>query len=284
MKKILNICAVAAVVLLALSCNRKVEFEHTTFATFSAVKYNVEETAGSIKIPVLLYNAAGDAQISVGVVSNTAVEDTDFEVLSPSNGILSFSGQNDTLYVEVAITSMEGEFTGAKDFSLVLSSLSESVSVGNFNTANVTIIDLDHPLAPFIGDWTGTMAGMYQAASYPTEFNVSADPNDDTFSKLVLSTGIDPFFYGMGLSRATYSAVVDGSQIVVAAEQPNGYDDVVLLGFNSPDPATADSYDHLRFELQDDGTLVQVNAYGAFTASGGGFYEIYPGGAVFTRK
>ena len=278
-------CAVAAIVLLAASCNRKVEFEHSTFATFAAVKYNVSEDAGSLTIPVLLYNpTGGDVQVSVAVDATSAVENTDFEILSPASGFLSFTGETDTLYVEVAITPMLGEFTGAKDFALSLSSLTDGVSVGNFNRAAVTIIDLDHPLAPFIGDWTGTMAGMYQYASYSTTINVTAVADDDTFSKLIVDTGIDPFFYGMGLSNAKYSATVSGNQIVVAADQANGYDDVVLRGFNHADPSQADSYDHLRFELQQDGTLVQLYAYGAYTPGQGGFYEIYPGGAVFTKK
>lgn len=285
MKKILNFCVVAALVVLAASCNRKVEFEHTTFATFGAVKYNVQETVGSLKVPVLLYNATGnDVQISLAVDATTAVEGVDFEIVSPANGLLSFSDQTDTLYVELSIKSMVGEFTGAKDFSLQIASATEGVSVGNYNTANVTIIDLDHPLAQFIGDWSGVMGGMYQNPSYSTTFNVSADPNDDTFTKLILSTGIDPFFHQMGLSNATYTAVASGNQIVVAAEQPNNYEDVVLLGFNNPDPSAADSYDHLRFELQEDGTLVQLNAYGAYTPGQGGFYEIYLGGAVFTKN
>lgn len=285
MKKIFKLCVVAVMLVLAASCNRKVEFEHTTFATFSAVKYNVPENGGNLSIPVLLYNSTGaDTQISVSVDAGSAVENTDFVIVSPANGLLSFASGVDTLYVEVSINSMEGEFTGAKEFSIKLASATDGVSVGNYNTANVTIIDLDHPLAPFIGDWSGAMGGMYQNPSYSTTFNVSADPNDDTFSKLILSTGIDPFFHQMGLSNATYAAVVSGNQIVVAAEQPNGYDDVVLLGFNAADPSAADAYDHLRFELQEDGTLVQLNAYGAFTPGQGGFYEIYPGGAVFTKK
>ena len=77
---------------------------------------------------------------------------------------------------------------------------------------------------------------------------------------------------------------VDGNQLIIYAEQPCGYSDVVLLGFDAADPNAASSYDHARFQLQEDGTLVVLTAYGAYTPSGGGFYEIYLGGAVFTKN
>ena len=287
MKRIFNILSVAVLVLASASCDRKVEFQHETFATFRTVNYNLNETAGSVTVPVMIYNPTGaETQVSVSVIPGKAVEGTDFEIVSPANGILTFSGATDSLAVEIAISDdFVGEFTGAKDFKLQLASVTDGVSVGNFDIASFTIIDLDHPLSAFIGTWTGTMGGMYQYASYNTSFNVIADENDETYTKLIFSTGIDPFFHGMGLSTATYAAeAISATEVVVIAEQPNGYQDVILLGFNAPDPDAATAYDHLYFTLQDDGTLKQENAYGAYTPGQGGFYEIYPGGAVFSKQ
>jgi hypothetical protein len=117
-----------------------------------------------------------------------------------------------------------------------------------------------------------------------TTFTVSADPEGDPFTDLIVSGGINPYFVAAAGANPDYSAKVQGEQIVIAAEQPCGYSDVILLGFNAPDPNSADSYDNAYFELKEDGTLHLLNAYGAYTPSGGGFYEIYLGGAVFTKQ
>lgn len=288
MKKIFNILTVAVLVLLMGSCDRKAEFDHETFATFNAVKYDLAENVGKVTIPVSIYNPTGaEVQVTVATLDGKAVKGTDYNVISPASGVLTFSGDVHTLDIEIEITSLEGEFTGSKDFKVQIASATSGLSVGNLNTANVTIIDLDHPLSAFIGGWVGTIASMgYQGIpSFDTEFNISADPADETFTKVIVDTGIDPFFYGMGLSSATYSAVVvDGKELVIIAEQPNGYDDVILLGFDNVDPAAASSYDHIRMVLNEDGTLTLTTAYGAYTPGGGGFYEIYLGGAVFTKK
>ena len=157
--------------------------------------------------------------------------------------------------------------------------------MGNVTSAKVMIDDLDHPLAAYIGTWSGEITGFF--GYWPkasTEFTVSADPEGDPFSDLIVSGGINPYFVAAAGANPDFSAKVVDNQLVVAAEQPCGYSDVILLGFNAPDPESADSYDHARFELQENGTLNLLNAYGAYTPSGGGFYEIYLGGAVFTKK
>ena len=290
MKKILNIFSVAVLVLVAVSCDRKVEFKHETFATFYTTAYNVNEDCGTIKVPVVLYNSTGaETQFSVTVNAEKAEEGKDFEIVSPVNGILTFSGATDTLAVEIAISDdYVGEFTGGKSFSLHLASITEGINVGNFNVASVKILDLDHPLAAFIGSWSGTIKtmGFQGIPSFETTITMVADEKDETFTKLLIDCGIDPFFSGMGYgTKNTYEAIaVSPTEIAVTAEQPNGYGDVFLLGFNAEDPNAADAYDHIRFVVQEDGTLRLTTAYGAYTPSGGGFYEIYLGGAIFSRQ
>ena len=273
------------VLVLSASCNRKMEFQHETFATFDAVSFGVDETVGQVKVPVSIYNPTGsEIQITLKAVDGKAVEGVDYEVVSPTSGILTFSGDQTTQEITVNITDYSGEFTGAKDFKLVIESATAGVSVGNYNTASFNIKDLDHPLSKFIGTWEGTMAGMFQSAAWPTSFIVAADENDDTFTKLILDDGINPYFIAAGIKGATFQAEVSGDQIIVYAEQPMGYSDVVVLGFDAADPNEASAYDHLRFQYNEDGTLTQLNAYGAYTPGAGGFYEIYMGGPVFTRK
>lgn len=288
MKRNIILFVAAAFALLSMaSCNRKVEYQFDTYATLYHSSFNVKEDAGEYSIPVLLQNATGaDVQVSVKIDEGKAVEGVDYEVISPANGILSFSGETDSLAVVVKIfDSFVGEFTGTKDFTVSISSATAGLSMGNITSAKVMIDDLDHPLAAWIGSWTGEMTGFF--GNWPkaaTTFTVSADPEGDPFSDLIVSGGINPYLVAAAGANPDFSAKVVDNLLVVAAEQPCGYSDVVLLGFNAPDPNAADSYDHARFEMQEDGTLVQANAFGAYTPSGGGFYEIYLGGAVFTKQ
>ena len=286
-RNIILFVAAAVTLLLAASCNRKVDYQYEKYATLYHSSFTVAENAGELRIPVLVKNTKGaDVQVSVKIAEGTAVEGVDYEVVSPANGILSFSGDTDSLDVVInLLTPALGEFTGAKNFNVSVASATEGVGVGLISNANVIIDDIDHPLAAWIGSWTGELEGFF--GNWPkgaTTFTVSADPEGDPFSDLIVSGGINPYFVAAAGANPDFSAKVDGNQLIIYAEQPCGYSDVVLLGFDAADPNAASSYDHARFQLQEDGTLVVLTAYGAYTPSGGGFYEIYLGGAVFTKN
>ena len=285
-RNIILFVAAAVTLLLAASCNRKVEYQYEKYATLYHSSFTVAENAGELRIPVLVKNTKGaDVQVSVKIAEGTAVEGVDYEVVSPANGILSFSGDTDSLDVVInLLTPALGEFTGAKNFTVSVASATEGVGVGLISNANVIIDDVDHPLAAFIGTWSGNMLGKFQNPEWPTQITVSADPNGDPFTDLIFDGGINPYFVAAIGANPPFSAKVDGNLVTVFAEQPMGYSDVILLGFDHADSSAATSYDHARFELQEDGTLVQLNAFGAYTPSGGGFYEIYLGGAVFTKN
>ena len=135
--------------------------------------------------------------------------------------------------------------------------------------------------SPFIGTWKGTMSGYYRQAIYQdVTFTVAADPEGG----LTVSAGINPYFIINGIEGAVYRAEIEGNQLVVSSQQQVGYDDVILVGFNHADPAAATEYDHIRFIMNEDGTLSQPYAFGAYTESGGGWYEIYPGGGTFKKE
>ena len=286
-RNIILFVAAAVTLLLAASCNRKVDYQYEKYATLYHSSFTVAENAGELRIPVLVKNTKGaDVQVSVKIAEGSAVEGVDYEVVSPANGILSFSGDTDSLDVVInLLTPALGEFTGAKNFNVSVASATEGVGVGLISNANVIIDDIDHPLAAWIGSWTGELEGFF--GNWPkgaTTFTVSADPEGDPFSDLIVSGGINPYLVAAAGANPDFSAKVDGNQLIIYAEQPCGYSDVVLLGFDAADPNAASSYDHARFQLQEDGTLVVLTAYGAYTPSGGGFYEIYLGGAVFTKN
>lgn len=287
MKRNIILFVAAAFALLSMaSCNRKLDYQFDTYATLYHSSFTVKENAGEFNIPVLLQNATGaDVQVAVKITEGKAVEGVDYEVISPANGILSFSGETDSLAVVVKIfDTFMGEFTGSKDFDIAISSATEGLSMGILTSAKVMIDDLDHPLNAWIGAWNGAVTGYFGNFSGPNTINISADPDGDPFTDLIVDGGINPYFLAAVGANPNYSAKVDGNQLVVLAEQPCGYSDCVILGFDAADPSAATNYDHVRYELKEDGTLELLTAYGPYTVSGGGFYEIYLGGSVYTKE
>lgn len=274
--------------LLSVSCGRNAEFVTSSYVTLHKTSYSISEEIGELKIPVLLKNAGGaDAQVIVKVVEDTALEGVDYEIVSPANGILYFSGQTDSLDIVIEITPFRGEegFTLDKDFSVEIQSVTDGIHLGNLAKTNITIVDLDHPLAPFVGEWTGVMTGKFDGTQYETTFKISSVRKDDTYSKVIIDAGINPFFVDYGYDDAVYKGVVTDNLLVIARDQSAGLEDFVLMGFDSDDSSTASAFDDIRFEIQEDGTLVQLNAFGAYTSQdGGGFAEIYLGGAEFTKE
>ena len=286
-RNIILFVAAAFALLSAASCGRKVEYQFESYATMYSATYTVAENAGEIKVPVQIKNATGaEVQLSVKVTEGSAVEGVDYEVISPASGLLTFSGETDSLEVVVAIKGFEGEFTGDKTFDVSIASATDGFSVGLFSATKVTISDLDHPLNAFIGKWKGTLTGYFGnwPADGETTITVMPDPDGDPFKQLLVDGGINPYFLAAIGANPSFEATVDGNYLIISVDQPCGYSDCVTLGFNAADPSAADSYSDIYFEMKEDGTLELLTAYGPYTPSGGGFYEIYLGGSVFTKQ
>ena len=293
MKRIFNIISVAALVLFAASCDRKVEFQHESFASFRAVNFNVNEDGGSVVIPVMMINPTGtDTQISVAVTSDSAVEGTDFEVVTPANGILNFPAGTDSLAVEIAISKdFIGEFTGPKEFSLKIASVTEGVSVGNFDTASVTIQDLDHPLSAFFGTWTGkTFEEIYMGVNVTMSFKIAADPKD--IKKLVIETTDQMMANVVGYTTpviltadAEYKADGTGT-IVIPNGQATGftydYGPWFYMGFDAASFEDAAGYENIVMKLNADGTMTVPNGFGIFDDQY--IWASYVGGYTLTKN
>lgn len=291
MKRNLILLVAAVFTLLAVSCSRKVEYDYQTFATLYTTSYITNEAVGEIEIPVILYNATGsESQVSVKLVEGKAEEGKDIELISPANGILVFTGETDTLNVVVGITSYEGELTGAKDFKVQLSSISPETSVGNVNTAKVTINDLDHPLYPYFGSWSGsTLEEVYTGAVHTIKFDIAEYPDD--YTKLLLTT-IDPMMssvVGYTNEIQLYANAVlneDGTgQVVIPGGQATGfeysYGPWVYMGLNAQSFDNASDYTDIVFNLNADGALNVPNAYGIFDDSY--IWASYVGGFNLTK-
>lgn len=289
MKKIYIIAAALALMLTA-SCNRMVEFEHETFATLESVTFSVDETVGKVVVPVSIYNPTGaEVQISVKTIDGKAVEGTDYEIVSPSSGLLTFAADETVKNIEVEIVGFEGEFTGAKDFQVKIESVTEGVSVGEFNTASFTIKDLDHPLAAFIGEWTGSpLIDFFRGTEYPLTITISANDDDPNYSSLIISD-LDPYFGTNGFTSAVgcniFLGVVNDAktQILIESGQPIGYSTCQLIGFDGADPNSSGETQYFIIALNEDGTLTFPNAFGVYN-EGEGWYSAWYGGLTLTKK
>jgi len=276
---------------LAASCNRKFEYEPMTYATLYHTSYSVDETVGEVRVPVLLNNSNGsEVQVSVKLNAGKAVEGVDYELISPASGILTFSGETDSLDVVIGITSFEGEFTGAKDFSLEISSLTAGVTVANVNTiARFNINDLDHPLSAFVGEWEGTlMFATNPPTPLPAVLSISIDEADETYTKMIIDGWeAHPSYKGYAVP---VSAVYDASTSTVnvlagqMAWNVSGYG-FVFYGFDGSNVIDL----RLAYDAEA-GTLTQMDMYGCYNTvivvdeSDLGWWSLYQSGTVFTKK
>lgn len=292
MKKYIYLTVAVLGMLFVSSCGRKIEFEHMSFATLLTNAYSVDENVGEMKVPVTIYNPTGkEVQVSVLASDGKAKVGTDFEVVSPMSGILTFAPGEETQEITIEIKEHAGELTGTKDFTLAIASATEGFQVGNCNTAQITIKDLDHPLKDFIGVWTGSTTG-YSGYSYTWDITVDGDEADPTYSVLIV-TNLCPYtsLYGgltpaLGYNIYEATANKEKTQMIVANDQYIGSidgDDLSLMGVDAPLLEQAQYYTDIVFELsKDKKSLVVPNAYGP--ASSQGLWEVYPGGIVFTKK
>ena len=275
-----------AAALLLSSCNRKVEYNYETYATLYHHTFAVAETVGQLEIPVLLNNGTGgDVQVSVTVTEGSAQEGVDYEVITPVNGILSFSGETDSLAVVIQINSFEGEFTGTKNFSVNIASATEGLLLGQTTNANVVIQDLDHPLAPLEGEWDGTVNfATNPPTPLSTTLKFTIDAEDETYSKMYLEGWeAHPSYKGYALPVvASYDSKT--STIYVqpgqAAWGVDGYG-FVFYGFDGSNAVALE----LKYDASAN-TLTQQNYYGCYSTAGEdqGWWSLYQPGAVFTKK
>ncbi len=271
----------AAMVLLAVSCNRKIDFPHETFVTFEKVSFSVNEGVGTVSIPVSVYNPTGaDVQVTVTALEGTgekgAIEDIDYEIVSPAMGVLTFSGETSVKDIEIKLLH-DKKLTGTKNFKVQIASVTPGINVGGYNVATVKILDAEHPLAPIIGEWGGSIEGA-TGTVYETTFNIDTVDDDDTFTQVRIDSGIDPMFSSM--SSAVYAGIAVDGVITLQSEQLNGYEDYYLQGIK----VAADGFylnETFGFAYKDN-TMMIVGPYGVLTGDGG-LAEVYFQG-TFEKK
>lgn len=278
-------------VLCLAACDRKVSYETSSYLTFTASSVNVDEDAGLLTIPVECRNLGGkEANALIKITDGTAVNGKEFEVVSPVNGVLTFS-EGETSKDVILKLNVNSAFTGDKSFSMSLSSGSDDIVVGSFSTLNVTINDINHPLKNFIGTWTGTAVSAYDGTKYTISATISSDRSDDTFTKLVIKD-LDPYMvsvmgYNSDKGYNVFNGTVNSAKtaVTIAGGSSTGwtysstYGPVMLFGVEG------NSLTDLTLTLSN-GKLVIASGYGIFvnTGSGYGVVEYYDSGIVLTKE
>ncbi len=184
MNKCFKIFAGIAAVMALASCNKEVEYQTSSFVTFESTGYTVQENAGTVKIPLHAYaenvdlsfpREGANTSVTFQVIDNTAKNGVNFTV-EPANGVLDINGTTDSA-ITLNITNLVGEFTGDLTFTIAITGASNDYTIGGLNTVNVTIKDIDHPLADVLGNYTVTQEDFAQGpVSYTMQ--IVADDKD----------------------------------------------------------------------------------------------------------
>ena len=289
MKNIIYAVVLSAVL---VSCGRLDDYKTSAYVSFGVSSYTVDENVGTVIVPVNVFNTDGKpVTITVGTTDGAAVKGVNYEIMSPETGVLEFSGKETEKNVIISIKDLSGKFTGNLDFSLTLASATDWVVSNSYNVVKFAINDLDDPRAPFIGNWSGTAVATRDGQTYNMDVSISADPEDKTYSKLIVKD-IDPYIVELGGTSAkgiqVYTAELedDGKSFVIAAGTPSGYLDSTY-GEGYLFGATEDGLTDFVGTMQQDGKIIIESMFGTYfqtTPGKYGFRERYSSGIVLTKK
>ena len=168
MKRIYKYFACALALTGAFSCsdlNETPVFEDSkSFVAFSQTSYSVKEDAGTLSIPVTVASIdAKQVTVAYSVADGTAKKGANFS-LADEAAVLVYDGETRTQnivlnIVNIATTAEKSGYTGDLDFTVTIESAGE-LDLGYNTTCTVKIVDLDHPLAAILGDYTAA-GGFY---------------------------------------------------------------------------------------------------------------------------
>lgn len=287
MKSLKYMLSAVGVMAVLASCGRKESFMHESFVTFGTSSVAVTEDVGTVSIPVQVYNAGSEeVTVTVKATDGTAKNGTNYEIVDPVSGVLTFAPGQSEKNVVVLVKNIKDRFTGDLSFSMSLASATDGIVEGRIDNLTFTINDNDHPLAKFIGTWTGSITG--RRASYSMNVTIEGVDGDETYSKLKISN-LEPYFASNGLTAATGYNVFTGvvnegrTQITISAKQPTGLEDEEYSA-----PVYVAEYSNLGdIVITLNGNDLQLSAFGSFVDSPDGktyIYEGYPNGCTLTKK
>ena len=141
--------------------NEMPEFEASeSFASFPTASFSLDENKGQVVIPVEVASISPvKTVVSYKVVDGTAKAGVDYKDTN-ADAVLTFDGEKRSQNIVLDIIPRVGEYTGDLMFSIELISAT-GLKLSRENVCTVTIQDLDHPLAPILGDYAGSAESSY---------------------------------------------------------------------------------------------------------------------------
>ena len=174
------VLAALAAVALASCNNDQPEFnDKDAFVSFTDTKASVDENKATLEIPVQLSSLKGkegtvDFEITADKTA-PAVEGTNYTVANASR-TLTFTKESNVQNIKLNIVDLAGTFTGDLRLNIKLKN-AQGVNLGAESSFDVTIVDLDHPLAFMLGTFSASGTSNFNGAETWT-VNIAKDDND----------------------------------------------------------------------------------------------------------
>ncbi len=182
MNKIYKFLAAALALSAMFACSKLNETpsfdDSKAFAAFDVTSMTVNENVGTVRIPVTVASVEPKSvAVAYTVEDGTAKAGVNYSLVDES-AVLAFDGKARTMYIELNITNLAGEYTGDVSFTVSLVKPG-SMDLGASSKCTVRISDLDHPLADILGTYVVTATDFAQG-DVSWEMTLSKDENDVT--------------------------------------------------------------------------------------------------------
>jgi len=282
-------CLVVVAYFVACNLNESPKFDDAdAFVAFGSASYSVSEDSSSFKIPVRLTSLGKKTSaVTFQVFDVSAVAGKDYQ-LSGGASVINFDGSDPVQYINLDIIGHPGVFTGDLKFGIALSGASNGINLGSNDTTYVTILDLDHPLAAILGDYTA-VGTSYFNGTQSWAVTLAKDPGNDVtkvwITNLVAggSSASTPL-YGIVNADKTEIKIPVGQTVATSTSYPS----IIFEGFYGPDGDEDIPTGGSVTCIIGKGTIAIQDEFGSdvYDAAGvsQGWYNIFHADVVLTKK
>ena len=178
------VLAALAAVALASCNNDQPEFnDKDAFVSFTDTKASIDENKATLEIPVQLSSLKGkEGSVDFEITADKtapAVEGTNYTIANATR-TLTFTKESNVQNIKLNIVDLAGTFTGDLRLNIKLKN-AQGVNLGAESSFDVTIVDLDHPLAFMLGTFRASGESNFNGA---TTWNVEIKKDDSDVNKV----------------------------------------------------------------------------------------------------
>lgn len=274
MKNTIKIIAGAALLASFAACSQKIDFVSSDYARFDSLTYTFNEDAGTVTIPVYA-NAGANGTVNFEVIENTAKAGVDFSIAGNSVTVSNGSCAG----IVINIVNQEGVFTSDLNFTIRLTGTSEGLGIGGIYETRVTIKDLDHPLADLLGSYSSGPVFDYWGDGY--DIVIEIEPVDGSVNEVTVSN-LCPYSVEAGYTHKLHGYVNDDKTQIRIPDWQSIYGNALVFVALDDDMNEVDDF---ILNINADGTISTSQPFGAYVASGSGWYDlIFPDPVITWTK